>query len=91
MKLMKVFDCTDMPDNIRKAFFKAMEGGNSVGNDVYVDWYNLEEHEYLIKDLENKDFDLYGEEHISNAVLVNTWLLENGANIGEEVIIKHWW
>lgn len=36
MKLMKVFDCQDMPDNVRKEFFGAYD---DKGNDCYVDWY----------------------------------------------------
>lgn len=35
MKLMKVFDCQDMPDHVRKQFFEISEKGN----DCYVDWY----------------------------------------------------
>ena len=37
-KLMKVFDCQDMPDDVRKAFFNYYKG-TGVGNDVYVLWF----------------------------------------------------
>lgn len=35
MKLMQVFDCQDMPDNVRKEFYESYEQGN----DVYVSWH----------------------------------------------------
>lgn len=35
MKLMQVFDCTDMPRDVKKAFFERNEGK---GNDTYVTW-----------------------------------------------------
>ena len=35
-KMMKVFDCQDMPDDVQKDFFDSYEKGN----DVYVMFYN---------------------------------------------------
>lgn len=39
MRLMKVFDCQDMPDQLRKVFFHYM----SAGNDCYVIFYMEDE------------------------------------------------
>lgn len=79
--MMKVFDCQDMPDDVREKFFKLCSGGNSVGNDCYVTWYPVhpffEEEGVLIV---NED-----------CSIVDTWLLENGANEDETVIVQHWW
>ena len=66
MKLMKVFDCQDMPDDIRDDFFNHFEG---VGNDVYIDTYvcDINEHSFM------------------------KWLIDNGAEENEKVLINHWW
>ena len=42
MKLMKVFDCQDMPEDLQKSFFDyCLDIG--VGNDSYIDWNVNEE------------------------------------------------
>ncbi len=80
-KIMKVFDCQDMPENIRKVFFDVSD----VGNDCYV--------RYCIGESLWEDDDDWGIKY----TLIDNWLIENGAGCssegksGEEVIIKHWW
>jgi len=76
MELKKVFDCTDMPDKVRNAFYaRASERG--AGNDCYVDW-----------DVNDSG---YGDEEDAQILLIDDWLIENGALVAEQVIIKHWW
>ena len=36
----KVFDCQDMPEDVKEVLFTSREG---VGNDCYVNWYCEEE------------------------------------------------
>ena len=76
--MRKVFDCWDMPDNVREKFFELCSGGNSVGNDCYVSWFPC-------SPCFEEDSD------IKDSWLVDTWLLENGANATETVIVQHWW
>ena len=70
-KLMKVFDCQDMPDNLKKIF---MSFWDNVGNDCAKEWYM---HDSDPPEPESDKID--------------TWLMENGAEFGEHVMIKHWW
>ena len=76
---MKVFDCTDMPDEVNEAFFEETDNADGIGNDIYVSW-----------DLSGfwRDIDGYTE----NEKMVDSWLIEKGAVIeDQEVIIKRWW
>jgi hypothetical protein len=78
-KIMKVFDCQDMPENIRQMFFELCESGN----DCYVDWtINGTTDEYITD--EEKAIDAW---LISNGA--------NGApsedDSGEDILIRHWW
>lgn len=77
-EMMKVFDCSDMPDNVRKEFFENSYVGNDcyIGRDVYAST--------LVDDEGNT---IESEEH----TIVDAWLLENGATDGEYVIVKHSW
>lgn len=70
-KIAKVFDCQNMPENIKDAFFNTCD--NQYGNDCYVDWY----------------FDIGPRDDGKN--IVSKWLLENGAILGDKVLINHWW
>lgn len=84
-KMIKVFDCQDMPDDLRKKFFDYSE---SVGNDCYITWY-MDEYFY---DLEARETDGELEEYeiISNEI--SEWFTSNGANFKDkEILIKHWW
>lgn len=73
MKLMKVFDCQDMPDSIRTSFFD----NATAGNDCYIRIF-VEPYEKLANNVYNYD-------------VVCEWLLKNGAEPWDEVIVKHWW
>jgi hypothetical protein len=72
-KMMKVFDCQDMPAKIQKAFFASEEASN----DSYVS--------ICLEDFDPED------KPTANHVKVFNWLLENGAEKGETVIVAHWW
>ena len=72
---LKVFDCQDMPDEIREDFFFITQQGNDCLVTVYVDDESLDEAE--LDDV--------------NLVSVILWLRENGAIEDEKVIVKHWW
>jgi hypothetical protein len=39
MKRMKVFDCQDMPEDLRTEFFEDEREGHGRGNDVFISWY----------------------------------------------------
>lgn len=73
---MKVFDCQDMPDNVREVFFEHCSSGNSVSNDCYVDWYSDT---------------FYDEEYCEKIHVVTSWLISQGATKDEHVLIRHWW
>ncbi len=81
MKLMKVFDCQDMPDDVRESFFDYCASGNSLGNDCYVDWYSGD----IVEEDEEQN------PYSRNFSKVVTWLVSQGATVDEHVIIKHWW
>ena len=79
-EVKKVYDCQDMPDKVMRSFFDSTD----CGNDVYVDWTvgGHEEYETEEEYEENRDDDFKA---------VDKWLIKNGAEGDEEVIIKHWW
>lgn len=77
-KTQKVFDCQEMPDDVREVFFS----GKYQGNDCYVSHEVFQEH-YL----DDNDQVQVSEEFS----IVDNWLLDNGAFPGEYVLISHWW
>jgi len=81
-KKLKVFDCQDMPEDVRKIFFNIAKSEN----DSYINWYTEETH---------YDWDGAG---IKGHEIIDKWLIENGADprvkparFGEKVLINHWW
>lgn len=94
-KNKKLFDCQDMPENLMKTFFDEQSKGNDVIVSRYVhdEMYDIKEKYVKIKDGEI----LYRDEADPNLVIirgndpVSDWLLDNGAELHEEVLIKHWW
>jgi len=108
-KIYKVFDCTDMPEEILAKFYEDTRG---ISNDVYLKRYVLDcqkpvelvhPDKCCYKDkLELEpitDNEIYSEEILSGVKYIRQrgddplgdWLRDNGAKIGEEIIIKHWW
>ena len=84
---MKVFDCQEMPNNIKTAFFSFYEDP-SIQNDVYVSWTVQED------DINYND----DNEFAIKRRLIDDYLIENGADQrkdseynGETVLINHWW
>ena len=82
-KMMKVFDCQDMPEDIQDAFFKLKHNFASPGNDTYL----MMQIDHCIP-----------EAVIPEDKIVQEWLVANGAlpgkdsdSEGEEVLVKHWW
>jgi len=99
-KKMWVFDCQEMPEEVRKQFFN----NSSASNDTYVCWFMYPENEYCetVKEFEKlnvNESDIVWKEIEDGHVywnargkdIVSDWLLDNGIKVHEEVIIKHWW
>lgn len=84
MKLMQVFDCQDMPSNIREEFFDVTDDMVS-SNDVHINWY--------VGECDDTTYEMYGEKEDAQHRLVDTWLKEDCGTelISEEVLIKRWW
>lgn len=85
---MKVFE--NLPIEINTALLTNSDG--SYGNDCYVKWYVMEEYPeracYDSDEEFNEEVTLYKD---SNAYTVHKWLLDNGCEIGEKVILEHSW
>ena len=83
MEEMKVFDCQEMPDDVRAAFFKLNEGKI---NDVFVP------HQIgYPDDYPDPDPTPDVAEAMKDAEAVDKWLMEHGAEDEENVLVKHWW
>lgn len=78
-KMMKVFDCQHMPNDVRVVFFNSTE---EAGNDSVIQ--HTVESEYY----EDENYHLVNNTYHT---IVDTWLRENGAEENETVMIKHWW
>lgn len=98
-KKFKVFDCQDMPSKVKKKFLK---DNGEYNNDVVLNYYVNEPCEYATKEefekldkntmsfvYENEDGSFNYE--IKGKNIISEWLVENGAKVFEEVLIKHWW
>ena len=72
----------DMPSNVRGAL-ASIYSYNSNGTFILIDTVEDQEVLALIKEDEGMD--------ALNTVIVNTWLLQNGAGYNEEILIKYWW
>ena len=90
-KRMNVFDCQEMPDDIRKIFFEFAEAHN----DCYVDWWvHSERYFYLEGQKEDAEYC----EYVRKKTALDDWFVANGAkpgksneHEGEHIIVKHWW
>tara|TARA_R110000772_G_scaffold123662_2_gene230060 strand:- start:5661 stop:6011 length:351 start_codon:yes stop_codon:yes gene_type:complete len=100
-KNFKLFDCQHMPDDIRKIFFKGDKWQHTKGhNDIIVNYYVYAETYDPIKDdyVDVRDGELlYTDDENPNLKIirgndvVSDWLFDNGGELFEEVLIKHWW
>jgi hypothetical protein len=75
-KMLKVFDCQAMPDDVRTKFFEQCQQGN----DCYVSWWPTLPH-YQEDD---------GTWQPNEDSIVDGWLVAYGAEVDEKVLIKHW-
>lgn len=80
-KELKAFDCQDMPEKVRKAYFD-FESGGEAGNDCWLEF----DSDWHLDDLEEME-----ESMQKSFKIVHKWLMANGASEREEVLIKHWW
>lgn len=78
-EMMKVFDCQKMPDDVRHKFFEQTEGH---GNSCYVSWWPTSA-QYQEDDGTWQDN--------PDDTIVDGWLLANGAELDEKVIVRHSW
>ena len=79
MKLQKVFDCYDMPNDVMKVFFEETEGEGNRGNDVYVSWD-------INGDWRDEDGDT------DNEKLIDDWFFKNGVvKEDKEIIVQRHW
>ena len=92
-KMMKVFDCQDMPEEVKKIFFELAP--DTAHNDVYVDWW-VHDERFFYEEGQKEDPEYC--EYVRRKQLLENWLIENGAkpgksgeHEGEHVLIKHWW
>lgn len=79
-KIKKIFDCHDMPPDLKKKFFEFMREIGSWGNDCYIDWFI------------NVTTDPYAVQIEVDAWLVANGADPGSEHLeGEAVLIKHWW
>lgn len=88
-KTMKVFDCQEMPADLRKKFFDRFNRGNDTYVKVYVHDEQKPRSEYnggevLYVDTELDFIVERGDDPISD------YLYDSGAG-REAVLVKHWW
>ncbi len=69
-KMMKVFDCQDMPEYMKEGFFDTFR---RAGNNT------------AVIDIVDKPGTFTVERPF------HEWLVANGAEYGEDVVIKYWW
>jgi len=81
--MMPTYDCQKMPEKIKQAFYSLTD---NYGNDCYVSHWVGD----ALKE-EADDPGSYEEDILKKYRLVEDWLIKNGAIVGEEVIINHWW
>jgi hypothetical protein len=83
MKYMQVFDCQDMPADVKENFYRQTE---EYGNDCYIRVY--------LKDFKNMSGIEYKEEYgydgTDGGALYLKWLVENGAT-DDVVLVNLWW
>lgn len=91
MKIMQVFDCTDIEDSATLTRFYDMgrEYGNGLSNESYLKVDLTAYKEYLNGTLEPEWKYEFLEEESKN-FQVYQWLIDNGAT-DNEVLVAYWW
>lgn len=94
-KLRKVFNCQDMPQDLREKFFDLYDW--CMSNDVYVS-YEIAGSRYKYTLLDGTEVDDSNSSVALAEMAIDKWLIENGAIgqedndlSGEEVLIRRWW
>lgn len=84
MKLVKLFDSIDdtFPMDVRDAASAIAAQIHGNGNDAY---FSLE---VLERDATDDEWRSYPD---IDFTLLNNWLLDHGAEAGENILIYHWW
>jgi hypothetical protein len=78
-EMRKVFDCQNMPNDVRTKFFVEM---CECSNDCYVSWWPQ-----TATFVDDDGTTQPNEDH----TIVDAWLLDNGAEPDECVLVQHWW
>lgn len=74
-EMMKVFDCQDMPEDVQEVFFKTCGSPSFTGGN-----------DCAVKDWVEKPGT-----YEPDRGKYHEWLVANGAEYGETVIILYWW
>ncbi len=102
-ELMKVFDCQDMPEDVRKCFFeKCGSPSFNHGNDCCVEWHafntgifkkELKEDDIIVGEVKSTGDGFSDVFFRRGDNIVDDWLHDNGLGFEcmKPVIIKHWW
>jgi hypothetical protein len=81
MKTAQVFDVQNMPKQFHDfVFAHYRDRGNSISNDVWVEWYWKE------KSIEHPDWNQSNEYYE-----FQDWMVEQGAIRDNFTLIKYWW
>ena len=89
---MKVFNNNVMPSNIRIAMFNYTDGRYC--NDVFIKWYledEMPKRSYFDSDEEYEEEKEWWEEQLADGWTVTQWLLTQGCELGETVLLEHMW
>lgn len=89
---MKVFTNNMMPSNIHTAVIESTNGQYS--NDVFIRWYmedELPKRRLCDSDEEYEEEVEYFEEYRQHSWIVTEWLLTQGCEYGDVVIVEHMW
>jgi len=100
-EVKKLFDCQEMPEDVKKKFFEfhqkeSRADGSIVRQPLYTGGTCCTEKEFEQLDIKEEElitkivfngkvyYDMPGTDILSD------WLVENGAEVGEEVLIHYW-
>lgn len=98
-KNIKLFDCQDMPDDVRKKFFEYHGRSNDISVEHFIyseneycsvkefDKLNIADDQLIWKEVENGNVSY----NVLGTDIISDWLHANGAKLHEDVLVKHWW